>query len=89
MTQQRKRLPGEPNPVPDADAAMQPVRGAQSLGRESLSMGAGMHGGPFGAGEGGIVRRIVALLSWRKRRRDAKGMPSSTPGTDVEHPDLT
>lgn len=75
MTQQPKRLPGAPNPVPDADAAMQPVLDAQSLGRESLSMGAGVHGGPFGAGEGGVVGRIVALLSWRKRRRHANRVP--------------
>ena len=70
MTQQPKRLPGESNPAPDA--AMQPVR---SLGTESLAMGAGMRGGPFGPSEGGIVRSIAALLSRRKRCRDAKRVP--------------
>ena len=71
MTQHSKRLPSEPNPVPDADAAIRPVRNT-SLGRQSLAMVSGMHGGPFGTGEGGVVRRLVALLDRRKRRRDAK-----------------
>ena len=75
MTQQPKRLPDEPNPVPDADATAHPVSEAQALGMESLAMGAGMHGGPFGTGEGGIVRSVVALLNRRKRRRDAKRLP--------------
>ncbi|MET0915441.1 MAG: hypothetical protein ABWY81_04485 [Jiangellaceae bacterium] len=75
MTQQPKRLPGELNPVPDADAAVQPVCEAQALGMESLAMGAGMLGGPFGTGEGGIVRSVVALVNRRKRRRDVKRSP--------------
>jgi hypothetical protein len=75
VTQQPKRLPGEPNPVPDAYAAIQLVRDAQSLGRESLAMGSGLHGGPFGTGEGGVVKSLVAILDRRKRRRDAKRLP--------------
>jgi hypothetical protein len=66
VTQQPKRLPGEPNPVTDADTAIQPVRDAQYLGRESLAMGSGLHGGPFGTGEGGVVKSLVALLDRRQ-----------------------
>ena len=75
MTQQPKRLPGAPDPVPDADAAMQLVREARSLGKESLAMGAGMLGGPLGTGEGRIMRSVVALINRRKRRRGAKRLP--------------
>ena len=69
MTHERQRRPGEANPVADADAAMRPVREGQSLGKESLAMGAGTVGGPFGADEGGIVRGFLALLNQRRHRR--------------------
>ena len=75
MIHQPERRPGEPNPAPDADAAMQPVRDAQSLGRESLAVGAGTVGGLFGAGEGGIAKGLLALVDRRKQRRDADRMP--------------
>jgi hypothetical protein len=45
---------------------MRPVREA-----ESLSMGAGMGGGPFGMRGGVIARGIFAFLDWRKRRKAA------------------
>ncbi len=64
MTQQPERLPGETNPVPDADAPMRAIRDRQSLGRESLAMGAG--GG--GLAEGGLVRGIMQLVRRWKRR---------------------
>ena len=66
MTQQPERLPGETNPVPDADAPMRAIRDSQSLGRESLAMGAGAGGG--GLAEGGLVRGIMQLVRRWKRR---------------------
>jgi hypothetical protein len=70
VTQQPERLPGEPNPVPDADAPMRAIRDSQSLGRESLAMGAGAAGG--GLAEGGLVRGIIRLVRRRKRRASGR-----------------
>jgi hypothetical protein len=67
VTQQPKRLPGESNPVTDADAPTRPVREARSLGIQSLAKGAGLAGGrPFGPGDGGIIKSLIEFL--RKRR---------------------
>jgi hypothetical protein len=67
MTQQPQRRPGDSNPTPDADAPMRPVREA-----ESLAMGAGTAGGPFGTGGGGIAKGIFTFLDWRRRRKAAR-----------------
>lgn len=64
MTQQPKRQPGDPNPVPDADAPMRPVREAESLARAA---GVANH---FDAGGGSITKYVIALLDRRKRRQD-------------------
>jgi hypothetical protein len=70
VTQHPERLPGETNPVPDADASMRAIRDSRSLGRESLAMGAGAAGG--GLAEGGLVRGIMQLLRRWRRHRNAK-----------------
>ena len=70
MTEQPERLPGEANPVPDADAPMRAIRDSQSLGRESLANGAGAAGG--GLAEGGLVRGLVQLARRWTRHRNAK-----------------
>ncbi len=56
MAQQPKRIPGERNPTPDADAPMHVARAAHMANGH-------------GTGDYGIARGIVALLDWRKRRR--------------------
>jgi len=66
VTQQPERSPGEPNPVPDADAPMRAICDSQALGRESLAMGAGAAGG--GLAEGGLARGIMQLVRrWKQR----------------------
>jgi len=62
MTHQPKRIPGERNPRPDADAPMHVAR------QSWMNTG---HG--YGEGDYGIARSIAALLAWRKRRKARKG----------------
>ena len=57
MVQQPKRIPGERNPRPGADAPMHVVR-------ESW-----MTSGQGGDGDYRIARSIAALLAWCKRRK--------------------
>lgn len=67
MAQQPKRLPGEANPQPDADAPMRTVRAGESLNAH----------GPFGSGDGlGLAAGITAFMDWRKRRRARKNRTS-------------
>jgi hypothetical protein len=49
---------------------MRAIRDSQSLGRESLAMGAGAAGG--GLAEGGLVRGIIRLVRRRKRRASGR-----------------
>ena len=56
--QQPKRLPGEANPKPDADASMHVVRQSWMNANHGL-----------GDGAPGIARASAALLAWRKRRK--------------------
>jgi hypothetical protein len=53
--QQPKRLPGEPNPEPKADAPMHVAR------QSWMNTG---HG--YGDGAPGFARAVAALVAWRK-----------------------
>ena len=56
---QPKRIPGETNPSPNADAPMH-------VARESwMSNG-------HGDGAPGITRAVVAILAWRRQRKARK-----------------
>lgn len=60
MTQQQpKRRPGEPNPRPDAEAPMRPVREADRAEGH----------GTYGMSGVSITRVVYALIDWRNRRK--------------------
>lgn len=66
MTQQPKRIPGERNPTPNVDAPMRPVHQAE------VAQGHGMHG----MGDASILRGVIAMVQWFKRRKARNGRNS-------------
>jgi hypothetical protein len=60
MAPHPERLPGEPNPQPNQDAVDHVAR-------------AGLMDNGHGIGDYGIARGILALFTWRKRRKSNRG----------------
>jgi hypothetical protein len=68
MANERKRLPGEPNPEARSDGPDRVVQQAQLTG----GMGSRPMSGGTGNGDLGIVRGILALVDWYKQRKASK-----------------
>lgn len=69
--QQPKRLPGEADPTPNADASMHVARQSRRNADHGL-----------GDGAPGIARAVAAILVWRKRPKAQRSrVPSSGWGT--------
>jgi len=60
MTRQPKRIPGEPDPKPEAEAP-------GHVAREAWMAGTGANGRDYG-----IARGIFALRDWARRRKALK-----------------
>ncbi len=60
MAPHPERLPGEPNPEPNQDAVDHVAR-------------AGRMANGHGTGDYGIARGILAVLTWRRRRKSNRG----------------
>jgi hypothetical protein len=60
MARHPKRLPGEPSPQPNRDAVDHVAR-------------AGWMANGHGIGDYGIARGLLAMLDWRKRRKNNRG----------------
>lgn len=72
MTPNRKRTPGEKNPVGDSSEADQIANAAMSSQMQGQSTGSGISGGVLGLLEARRARRAKknAIASWEAQRRD-------------------
>lgn len=65
MAPHPERLPGEPNPQPHQDAVDHVARTSRMANEH-------------GIGDYGIARGILAMLTWRKRRKTSRGRPRAS-----------
>ena len=72
MTPNRKRIPGEKNPVGDSSEADQIANAAKSSQMQGLSTGNGVSGGLLGLFAARRARKAKknAIASWEAQRRD-------------------